>query len=69
MVDGLRPGFYFDDLIKRTAARALERLCPDHDRFTHPGSQTIWIQAERFALNQCGTCERFLDGVHVEFHL
>jgi hypothetical protein len=39
MVDGLPPGFYFDDLIKRTAARALERLCPDHDRFTIPAAR------------------------------
>ena len=69
MVDGLRPGFYFDDLINRTAARALERLCPDHDRFTIPAPRLFGFQAERFALNQYGTCERFLDGVHVEFHL
>jgi hypothetical protein len=35
-VKGLRPDVGFDDLIERTAIRALERFCSDHDRSTTP---------------------------------
>ena len=39
--NGLRPGVSFDDLIKRTAVRAFERSCPDHDRSHYSASAGV----------------------------